>query len=108
MSEISKILKEDKKELNSQSTMSILNKNNKIFTTRLLEKEIRKKNRYERLTNRPEAPHNTTQYLTHKRKVKDIQYCEMDFDWQKGYTIDNFIITGGSMKGIIHHIMLFN
>ena len=91
--------------------MSILNKSNNIFKHRHREKQIRRIYKYDRIAKRPEAPHNTTQYLTNKSKIKEILLKSEEnkhFDMQKEYTIDNFIITGGSMKGIIHNIMIFN
>ena len=86
--------------------MSILNKNNQIFKSHL--KVVpRRKNRRE--CNCPEAPHNTNQFLTHKRKVKDkleddVVNAEEE---RQEFSIDNFIITGGSMKGIIRNLIPF-
>ena len=109
MSELSNNHKENIEKFRIEpSLMSIFNKNKKIYKTRLIEKEIRKSTRYERLTIRPQAPHNTTQFLTHKEKVNDSDSKSMDKNWHKGFKIDNFIITGGSMKGIIHNLILFN
>lgn len=92
------------------SIMGILNKNKKICKHGIREKESRKKNKIKRIDDCPEAPHNTTQYLTHKRKSKDYlpKDGEKEEEIEKQFTIDNFIITGGSMKGIIHNIILFN
>jgi|LauGreDrversion4_2_1035121.scaffolds.fasta_scaffold837578_1 hypothetical protein len=92
------------------SIMGILNKNKKICKKGIREKEMKKQNIRKRVSDCPEAPHNTSQYLTHKRKSKDClsKDGEKEEEIEKHYTIDNFIITGGSMKGIIHNIILFN
>lgn len=92
------------------SIMGILNKNNKICKQGIREKDTKKKNKWKRISECPEAPHNTSQYLTHKRKSKDClsEDGDIEEEIEKHYTIDNFIITGGSMKGIIHNIILFN
>lgn len=113
MSEHSKILLERVEEMIMRfepSIMSIFNKNKKISKVGNREKDLKKRNRYERIGKCPEAPHNTTQYLTNKKKSKDCVSIneEIEGELEKEYTIDNFIITGGSMKGIIQNIMLFN
>ena len=59
---------------------------------------------------RPRAPHNTTSYIINshfkdRNKVVSIKSSDVNFEVGKHYSIENFMITGGSMKGIIHHLI---
>ena len=65
-----------------------------------------KENKLNRL--KPKAPHNTTQFLSqiyaeNRQNEPSALFKPVSFDdsiLEKPYSIENFIITGGSLKGI--------
>ena len=88
---------------------NLLNNTKKYNHIKLRVKE-NKPNRH-----RPKAPHNTTQYLSqiyedNKTLDENFMMTQINLNHENNYSIDNFIITGGSLKGIlfIFHYNIFN
>ena len=96
---LSNILK--KQNISSNSIDLLVNPSRKNNPLKLRVKETK-------VNRRPKAPHNTTQYLSTYYKENSIlerTSCveQMSLDnnnKESTYSIENFIITGGSLKGI--------
>ena len=62
---------------------------------------LKLRKRIDEVTKRPKAPHNTTTFIINSNKANSKTYGKDDKDQSEQIiTIEDFIITGGSMKGI--------
>lgn len=96
---LSNIIK--KQDISNNSMNLLVNSSRKYYHLKLRFKENKP-------SRRPKAPHNTTQYLStyyKENSILDQASCntQMSLDHnnkENAYSIENFIITGGSLKGI--------
>jgi hypothetical protein len=96
---LSNILKKQDISNNSIDLLVNTSRKNNPIKLRLKENKVNR---------RPKAPHNTTQYLSTYYKENSIlertaSVLQMSIDnhnKDNTYSIENFIITGGSLKGI--------
>lgn len=97
---LSNILRKDN--ILNDSINILLNNSRKYTHLKLRTKETK------HIKQRPKAPHNTTQYLSrfyqeNRDSQESLSITQMSLDHfnkENTYSIENFIITGGSLKGI--------
>lgn len=92
-------------ESHNPSNMSIINKTKKIFRPPTHTSKIHCRREANTM---PQAPHNTTQFLAQKRKGKIIEEHGAEKFVEGECRIEDFIITGGSMKELVHSVTFCN